>query len=87
MPLNKANAEKLQAWLQEKCLLFVCAGCGQRQWNADEMIGSLMMGNGGHVNIARAELAGFIPLTCLNCGYTVLFSATVIGIAPKGSRP
>lgn len=86
-PLDPANQFKLRKWFDEKCRLGPCPACNQSRWNADEMIGSLRLGNGGDVNIANAGIAAFVPLVCLNCGYTMLFSATIMGLAPKADAP
>jgi predicted nucleic-acid-binding Zn-ribbon protein len=76
--------KKIEDWLKQKCLLFICPACGQRQWNADKLVSGLVNDPPGHVNLRDAQLAPFVPLTCLNCGYTVFFSATVMGLAPTG---
>ena len=82
--MNPASQKKIDDWLKQKCLLFVCQACGQRQWNADELVSGLL--GDGDVDVANAQLAPFVPIVCMNCGYTVLFSAVIMGVAPnKGS--
>jgi hypothetical protein len=85
MPLDPVSAKKVTDWLTQKAPYFGCSVCGQRKWNADDLLAGLVMPEGGHLNVANAQIAPFVPVVCTHCGHTVLFSAVLLGLAPKGS--
>jgi predicted nucleic-acid-binding Zn-ribbon protein len=82
MSLDPVSQQKFQDWMKAKCLLFLCPCCAQRSWDVGGLISGITNPPGGNVNIADAHLAPFVPVVCRNCGYTILFSATVMGLAP-----
>jgi hypothetical protein len=81
MALSNSQITQVRQWLAGQCLVMHCPMCGHIAWEfADLMLGSSTLeGDGAQ---ARPQLAHPTDrLVCTNCGYVMLLSARVLGLA------
>lgn len=80
MPLDPANAKKVEAWLQKKFLGgLVCSACHTNRW---QIIGLAMapgVERGGNIAIT-GQIVPMVQLACANCSNVMFFAAVPMGI-------
>ncbi len=79
--------KKLIAHLAAKWTGRPCPMCGAANWNAQNSSFQLMEFHGGNVVIGGPVIP-VVPITCANCGNTVLINAIVAGVlSPRTEEP
>src|SRR5262249_32264929 len=86
MPIDPENPHhhRVAAWLETHCpnFPFPCSACGDEEWMIGDIVACpyLPLTEDGPV-------VPFVPLFCLRCGYSVFFSARVMGLPPPTALP
>jgi hypothetical protein len=81
MPAN-FNSEALIKHLSEKWAGRKCSQCGVESWQIQESLFELRQFSGGGLTVGGPVMP-VVPVTCANCGNTVLLNAIVAGVMPK----
>jgi ribosomal protein S27AE len=84
--VSKVNAEKLVNHLNEKWKGRTCPMCGGGPWNASDMAFELREFNEGNLVVGGVPITPVIPVTCSNCGNTILINAVVAGLVTKSKE-
>lgn len=83
MPFDAATRQKIDDWMNAKCITFLCPCCTNSKWHADRFVGALDLGwSVGPVNLAAVAVQPFLAVVCGDCGYTIFFSAQMMGLTP-----
>lgn len=84
--MDKKDSEKLINFLNDKWQDRPCPMCNEKKWGVQDKVfellefheGSLVLGGG-------TTIIPIIPITCENCGNTILINAIKTGfVKPKG---
>ncbi len=78
MPLDQAQQQKLQGWMNSKRIRPQCPACGANQWAHGEVINAPVAVQGG-IAIGGPSVP-MVQLICGNCAYVMLFAAVPIGL-------
>jgi hypothetical protein len=90
MALSPAAQQIVADWLKQKAPKLTCPACNGHKFEGADLVVAVRvkdyspgpvhvhLGTGQHVRVAP-----LVPVVCLDCGYVLLFSATVIGVAPQ----
>ncbi|WP_300030600.1 hypothetical protein [Candidatus Thioglobus sp.] len=85
--MTKLQHDKLTKHLAEKWKAPVsCAVCGKNDWNVSDGLYELREFHGGSMVIGGSALIPVSPVTCNNCGNTVLINPLIAGIELKGGN-
>jgi len=76
--MAKVNSEKLVAFLGEKWGGRSCPMCGKGPWNVQPTVFQLNEFHEGSF-VVGGPLVPVIPVSCGNCGHTVLVNAIISG--------
>jgi hypothetical protein len=79
----KLDSEKLLKHLNEKWHGQTCPMCKTGNWNVSDAIFELREFNEGSLVIGGGPLIPVVPITCNNCGNTVLVNAIVSKLVDK----
>lgn len=81
--MDESGPQKAAEWLRTKWSNSSCSQCSTNQWDIGPPMelrgfhgGSLVIGGGG-------SLVPVLPITCLNCGNTLLVNAIVAGVVER----
>lgn len=77
------DIEVLKAHLANEWGPVSCQMCHKGQWTVGDTIFELREFHGGGLKIGSGPIIPIIPVTCSNCGRTVLINALVAGILKK----
>lgn len=83
------DRSKVEEWLNEKWHGSKnCVICGHNDWSAGETASRL----GPYYHVDGTVLGGgpvypLLVVTCVNCGYTMLFNGIVMGLVPREELP
>lgn len=84
MYLNKKmDAEKLIGYLKDKWRNRPCPMCAHASWTVQENVFELREYHGGNMVIGGSALVPVVPVTCSNCGNTVLINAIIAGVVDR----
>ena len=72
------NEKKLEAYLQNKQIPF-CQFCGQNHWGVSSKLFQLLEFDSHGLTIGGSSYP-VIPITCNNCGNTLMINAIVAGL-------
>ena len=75
--MEKYNTENLLKHLNEKWHNKKCPLCQSDDWNATENVFELRQFNKGDLTLGNAPIIPVVPVTCRNCGNTVLLNAMI----------
>jgi len=82
--MPKFNSDEFIGWLQDKWGDRKCPLCGAQKWNVSDTVFELREFHQGDIIVGGAPIAPVIPVTCSNCGNTVLVNAILSkAIDPK----
>jgi RNase P subunit RPR2 len=85
--MSKIDKNKVIAHLESKWKPRTCPMCGEGLWNVQNSIYQLSEYNEGAF-VVGGPLIPVIPVTCENCGHTVLVNAILSGaITPSPIKP
>ena len=77
---HKVDIELLKAHLTKKWGPISCQMCHQGQWTVGDTIFELREFYGGGLKVGGGPIIPVVPVTCSNCGRTVLINAIVAEI-------
>jgi hypothetical protein len=81
------SSEKAIAFLQKKWGVKACPMCGGGPWTVQDKVFQLSEYHGGSL-VVGGPLVPVIPVSCSNCGHTVLVNAIIAGaVQSDGSEP
>jgi len=80
--MDKANGQEIIEFLNNKWHGARCPLCGEGKWNVTDKVFELREFNGGNFVLGgpNSAITPIIPITCENCGNTVLINALVTGL-------
>lgn len=82
--MTKIDGQKLINHLSKKWKGKNCPMCGEGPWNASDSPFELREFNEGNLIIGgQTSIVPVIPITCNNCGNTILINAVVAGLVNK----
>lgn len=61
----------------------VCPLCSGLTWSVAETVYELRQYNSGGIALVKIPIVPIIPVTCLNCGYTILLNSIVSGLTNR----
>ena len=76
--MEKASGEEIVEFLNSKWKGKECPLCGENRWSVTDTVFELREYNGGALR--PGPIIPVIPVTCANCGNTVLISAISTGL-------
>ena len=80
MKMNDDQKMKMKDFLNSRWESpFKCSYCGKNEWIISDSLFQLIEFNDGNLVIG-GDIVPIIPVSCSNCGNTVLVSAVVAGI-------
>jgi hypothetical protein len=78
MPLDPADGQKVLQWLRTKGLAqCACPVCGGKGWDVGEVVRMSAVHRDPDGTRRRLPV---VPVSCRDCGHTLLFLARLIGI-------
>lgn len=85
--MSTHSSEKAISFLEKKWGVKPCPMCGKGPWNVQDKIFQLSEYHSGTL-VVGGPLIPVIPVSCTNCGHTVLVNAIIAGaVQPDGSVP
>jgi len=85
--LMENDPQKLLAHLGHKWESKKCPMCGQQAWVIGKNVFELREFHEKGFVIGPGPIVPIIPVTCSNCGNTVLINAFIAGISPRPAEP
>jgi len=82
---KKANVEKVIQHLNQKWGSRPCPMCGSNSWNVSDKIYELREFQEGHLVIGNGPIFPVIPVSCNNCGNSVMVNALLSGAIDRSS--
>ena len=88
--MDADEQRKTQEWVETKWNHGPCPVCQTNSYSAGDDLTEIRSFSGGDLVIGSAGVYPLFPVTCNNCGYTLLINALVAGIvslsdnAPSG---
>jgi predicted nucleic-acid-binding Zn-ribbon protein len=88
MKLSEAQRKKMIDYIQEKWVLPTkCPVCKQNDWNVSSEVYEIREFHGGGMVIGgKSVIAPLVPVTCYNCGNTLLFNALIAKLDIKEGK-
>lgn len=84
--MKPVDSQQIIRFLTEKWQGRACPMCGAGNWNVQDHVFQLTVFSGGAI-VAGGPLIPIIPVTCGNCGNTVLVNAITAGaVTPDPSE-
>lgn len=83
---EKAASEKLIQFLNEKWGGRPCPMCSKGPWEVQGKIFQLNEFSQGNL-VLGGPILPVVPVSCTNCGYTVLVNALLTGVLEKPASP
>ena len=79
-PSNMEKVDQIRAWLDEHWKgRKTCPICSNAQWMTDDIIGKVEQFHPEGKLVADSAYP-LVVITCVTCGYSLLFNAAVIGL-------
>jgi hypothetical protein len=89
MALDRDSEQKVCKWIAGKGNL-ACPLCKGKAWAIGDLVGLTVVPtplSGTSLNIMGANVSLHVPVTCVNCAYTMLLAAAPIGIVAPKPKP
>lgn len=77
--MAKFNSEKILIHLKEKWKGRPCPLCNVGNWNVSDSVYELREFHDGNLVIGSGPILPVVPVTCSNCGNTVMVNALISG--------
>lgn len=77
--MAKFNAQKIIDHLKDKWQNRTCPLCGHGNWNVSDSVYELREFNDGALMVGGAPIVPVVPVTCNNCGNTIMVNAILSG--------
>lgn len=84
--MSDVNSEKLIQHLKEKWKGNNCPLCKSGNWNISDKIFQLTEFHDGNIIIGHGPIIPIIPITCDNCGNTVLVNSILAGTTSQPKK-
>lgn len=82
--MKKPNSGQIMNFLNTKWNGAVCPMCQGREWNVEDTIYELREFKDGNLIVTKdCRIIPVVPITCTNCGNTVLLNPLAIGLMEK----
>jgi ribosomal protein S27AE len=81
--MEETQRTRLVQHLEQKWTNKNCTMCGESAWNVPEEIYELREFHGGGLVVGPVPIVPVLPVTCSNCGNTVLINAIVAGVVAQ----
>lgn len=78
--MKKIDDNKILGFLKEKWHGAGCPVCGSLKWGVSSKVFELREFDDGNINMRNVAIFPVIPVTCSNCGNTILISALTSGL-------
>lgn len=82
--MNKEDAAKVLAHLSDKWQGRPCPMCQSGEWSVQSKIFELREYRGGSFVVGGVPILPVVPITCGNCGNTLLINAIKLGVLKPG---
>jgi len=82
----KINSEKFLNHLKEKWKGQPCPLCGVGNWNVSDSVYELREFHDGNLVIGSGPIVPIVPVTCSNCGNTIMVNALLSGAVEKPKK-
>jgi ribosomal protein S27AE len=84
---NKVNYDvsKFISHLNTKWQNKPCPMCGESNWSVSDKVFEMREFHGGNIVLGGGAIQPVIPVTCSNCGNSIMVNALVIGVINKPS--
>jgi hypothetical protein len=83
--MSKFDSKKLIDHLNAKWQNPPCPYCKATSWNASDTIFEMRPFHGGGIVLGAGPIVPVIPITCTNCGHTVMINAMVAKVVDAPS--
>ncbi|MGN4997040.1 hypothetical protein [Aeromonas sp. 61P] len=85
--MSKFDSKKIISFLSNKWKGRGCPMCNSGPWNVPDNTFQLMEFHGGNL-VMGGPLIPVIPVSCENCGHTILVNAIIAGVVePESPSP
>lgn len=86
--MSNIDSEKLIQHLKTKWAGRNCPLCNKGNWNVSDKVYELREFHGGNLIIGGTPIVPVLPVTCDNCGNTILVNSIVAGLTnqKKGDK-
>ena len=84
--MAKFNSEKFLNHLKKKWEGRPCPLCGIGNWNISDSVFELRKFHGGNLVISGGPVVPIVPVTCSNCGNTIMVNALLSGAVEKPEK-
>ena len=84
--MAKFNSEKFLVHLKEKWQGRTCPLCGVGNWNISDSVYELREFHGGSLVLGSGPIVPVVPVTCSNCGNTIMVNALLSGAVEKPEK-
>lgn len=84
--MAKFNSDDFLTHLKDKWAGRPCPLCGVGSWNISDSVYELREYHGGGFVIGRGPIVPVVPVTCSNCGNTVMVNALLSGAVEKPEK-
>lgn len=84
--MAKINSEKFLNHLKEKWKGQSCPLCGVGNWNVSDSVYELREFHDGNLVIGSGPIVPIVPVTCSNCGNTIMVNALLSGAVEKPKK-
>jgi hypothetical protein len=81
--MSEVDADKLINHLKHKWSGANCPLCKSGNWNVSDRVYELREHHGGGIVIGGGPVVPIVPITCDNCGNTVLVNSIVAGLTEQ----
>lgn len=81
--MNDEDKAKLIRHLEDKWSSQNCPMCGHSSWNIPSEVYEIREFHGGGLVVGPIPIVPVLPITCSNCGNTVLVNSIVAGITNR----
>ena len=83
---NNFDSQKVLTHLKEKWKGKSCPMCEIGNWNVSDNIFELRKFHGGNLVVSNTPIVPLVPVTCDNCGNTILVNAVKIGLIKPSNK-
>ena len=81
--MSKLDSEKLIGHLKQKWGGQKCPMCHQGKWSVQDNVYELRGFHGGSMVFGGSALIPIVPVTCDNCGNTILVNGIMAGVVDR----
>lgn len=82
--MDKKTSENLINFLNDKWQDRPCPMCNERKWTVQDKVFELREFHEGSLVLGGTPIIPLIPVTCENCGNTILINALKTGVVKPG---